>query len=498
MKGRAMHAPEASVAVKTLFNPRNITVIGASSSLNKWGNIIPRNIIGGGYKGRLYLVNPKGGEVHGLPVYPKAVDVPEPLDLVMMAVPAEKVEGALEDCARAGAKTVIVIAGGFSESDAEGKKMEERMVRRAHHLGLRVVGPNTMGIYSAPHSLVALMPAVHPLPGKIAFAAQSGNLGTQMLGWGSHKGVGFSRFVCIGNESDLDFVDYLEYFAQDDLTEVILLYVEGFKDPRRFFLAAKEVAAKKPIVIYKAGGTGAGHRAASSHSAAMAGDQEIYEGMIRQLGMARATTTEEMLDFSDALVKLPLPRGSRVAILTWGGGWGVVTADLCERAGLDVPPLPSQIKGRLDDILPSYWSKGNPVDLVGVIDINRHIESLKILAACEEYDCIISLGTINANLSFLDMINSELYPLKEEEKERMIRVLDEVAARFIETALEMMNIYGKPIVAVGMPQREEEYHRLPQGNEKLCIYPNPERAVRVMSMLAQRGKFIREKQARFG
>ncbi len=490
-----MAIPDASVAVKTLFDPRNITVIGASSSLNKWGNVIPRNIIGGGYKGRLYLVNPRGGEVHGLPVYPRAEDIPEPLDLVMMAVPAERVEGALEDCARAGAKTVIVIAGGFSESDVAGKKMEERMVRRAHQLGLRIVGPNTMGIYSAPHSLVALMPAVHPLPGKIAFAAQSGNLGTQMLGWGSHKGVGFSRFVCIGNESDLDFVDYLEYFAQDHLTEVILLYVEGFKDPRRFFLAARDIAREKPIVIYKAGGTMAGNRAASSHSAAMAGDQEIYEGMIRQLGMTRATTTEEMLDFSDALVKMPLPKGNRLAVLTWGGGWGVVTADLCERAGLDVSPLPASVKTRLNEILPSYWSKGNPIDLVGVIDINRHIESLKILAACEEYDAIISLGTINANLSFLDMINSELYPLKEEEKKRMTEVLDEVASRFIQTAVDMMDVYGTPIVAVGMPQREEEYQRLPRGHEKLCIYPNPERAVRVMSILAQRSRFLQGKQS---
>lgn len=486
-----MTVPDAASAVETLFNPRNITIVGASTSPTKWGNIIPRNVIGGGFKGKLYLVNPKGGEIHGLPIYTNVEEIPDKLDLVMITVPAEEVEKVLDGCGRAGAKVAIVISGGFSESDTRGKELERRMVEKAHRFGLRIVGPNTMGIYTAPLSLIALMPAVRPLPGSIAFAAQSGNLGTQMLGWGAYRNVGFSRFVCVGNESDLDFVDYLKYFYSDELSKVILLYVEGFKNPRHFLEAAKEITREKPIVIYKAGGTRAGRRAAASHSAALAGSQEIYEGMIRQLGLIPAITTEEMLDFSDTLVKMPLPRGNRVGIISWGGGWGVVTADICERAGLEVTPLPPATKEKIHSILPPYWSKGNPVDLVGVFDINLHIQCLEELAACEEYDCIISLGTVNANISFLDMIKSELYPLKGNEKQRMLEHMHDIASRFVRTVLELMEEYGKPILTVGMPQREEEHFKLPRGYEKLCIFSNPERAVRAMAMLVQRARYLR-------
>jgi acyl-CoA synthetase (NDP forming) len=302
--------------------------------------------------------------------------------------------------------------------------------------------------------------------------------------------VGFSRFVCIGNESDLDFVDYLEYFAQDEVSRAILLYVEGFKDPRRFFNAARRISREKPIVIYKAGGTRAGSAAAASHSAAMAGSQEIYQGMINQLGLSSAATTEEMLDISDALVKMPLPRGNRVAILTWGGGWGVITADLCEREGLSVDPLPQRIKEKFASLLPSYWSKGNPVDLVGVFDIEAHVQCLKELAASDAYDSVISLGTINANVSFQDMMGSEWSNLDDETKEMGRKHMQAMAERFMGTLIELIAEHGKPILTVGMPQREDEMSKLPEGHRQICIYSTPERAVRVMSSLVRRSAYL--------
>jgi acyl-CoA synthetase (NDP forming) len=485
-----MPVPDAAIAVQALFNPRNITILGASESYDKWGNIIPGNILAGGYEGKLYLVNPKGGEVHGVPVYRSVEEIPDRLDLVMMAIPAEAAEAMLPACGRAGARAAIVISGGFSESSSEGRGLEMKMVERAHACGIRIVGPNTMGIYTAPYHLTALMPAVRPLPGSIAFAAQSGNLGTQMLGFGAYRGVGFSRFVCIGNESDLDFVDYLEYFAQDEVSRAILLYVEGFKDPRRFFNAARRISREKPIVIYKAGGTRAGSAAAASHSAAMAGSQEIYQGMINQLGLSSAATTEEMLDISDALVKMPLPRGNRVAILTWGGGWGVITADLCEREGLSVDPLPQRIKEKFASLLPSYWSKGNPVDLVGVFDIEAHVQCLKELAASDAYDSVISLGTINANVSFQDMMGSEWSNLDDETKEMGRKHMQAMAERFMGTLIELIAEHGKPILTVGMPQREDEMSKLPEGHRQICIYSTPERAVRVMSSLVRRSAYL--------
>ncbi len=486
---------EAQEAVDALFNPRSMAVVGASANLAKWGHIVPSNILRDGYRGRLYLVNPRGGNILGLPVHRSLSEIGERIDLVMITIPAEMVRGVLDDCARAGVKVAIVISGGFSESSPEGKRMEEELVKAARARGIRLVGPNTMGIYSAPWSLTALMPPVRPRAGHIAFAAQSGNLGTQMLGWGSHWGIGFSRFVCVGNECDLDFADYLEYFANDEETWVILLYVEGFKRPRRVLELAREITLRKPIVIYKAGGTEAGKRAAASHSAAMAGSQEIYKGMIRQAGMILAETTEEMLDFSDALVKMPVPRGERLAIISWGGGWGVVEADLCERQGLEVVPLPSEVKEELSAILPSYWSKGNPVDLVGIVNLEQHARCLEILADHPAFDILISLGTINAAAAF-GMSDSPVQAPPEGRDVFAVRsrYVREGTNRFAEKVLELMNRLEKPIITVGMPQRDDgdsELDGLPHN--RLCIYTNPERAARVAAMLVERGRYLRSR-----
>jgi acyl-CoA synthetase (NDP forming) len=352
-----------------------------------------------------------------------------------------------------------------------------------------------MGIYSAPWCLSALMPPVRPRPGHIAFAAQSGNLGTQMLGWGSYRGIGFSRFVCVGNECDLEFADYLAYFAADEETRVILLYVEGFKRPRRILELAREVSLSKPIVIYKSGGTEAGRRAAASHSAAMAGSHEINRGMIRQAGMIQAETTEEMLDFSDALAKLPVPRGRRVAILSWGGGWGVVEADLCERGGLEVAPLPAEVKEELSSILPSYWSKGNPVDMVGIVNLDDHARCLEILASHPSFDLVVSLGTINAAAAFGMAERDEESPEEEREILRTQRMyVREGSNRFASKVIELMRGHGKPIVTVGMPQKEMEAADMADlPRDELCIYTNPERAARVAAMLAARGEYLRSR-----
>lgn len=483
-------------AVEALFNPRRMAVLGASENMGKWGHIVPTNILRDKYKGELYLVNPKGGEIQGITFHRSLAEIGKKIDLAMITIPAEGVEDVIEDCAEAGIKVVIVISGGFSESSPEGRLLEESLVRKAHAHGIRVVGPNTMGITSASWSLTALMPPVRPRPGHVAFAAQSGNLGTQMLGWGSYRGIGFSRFVCIGNECDLDFADYLEYFARDDQTKAILFYVEGFKRPRRILELAEEISLRKPIVIYKAGGTSAGSRAAASHSAAMAGSREIYQGMIRQGGLVQAETTEEMLDFSDALVKMPVPRGRRTAILSWGGGWAVVAADLCERAGLDVAPLPLEVKEELASLLPSYWSKGNPVDMVGILDLDKHTRCLEVLATCPEYDAVVSLGTINAAGAF------GLEHEEEQEEDEVGREMEKVrgmyvrdrSVRFAHRVVELMEDLHKPIVTVGMPQRDSDNSEASEFPwNKISIYTNPERAARVAAMLVERGEYLRSR-----
>ena len=487
-------AAKSSDVTRTLFNPRRMAVVGASTNLGKWGHIVATNIIRGSYSGELFLINPSGGEIHGIPIHRSLDEIGKDIDLAMVTIPAQQVEQVFEDCSRVGAKVVIAISGGFSESSSEGRALEERMIRAAATHGIRVVGPNTMGIYSAPLSLSALMPPVLPQPGHIAFAAQSGNLGTQLLGWGSYRGIGFSRFVCVGNESDLDFADYLEYFAEDSETTVILLYVEGFKRPRRVLELAERISLEKPIVIYKAGTTPVGQKAAASHSAAMAGSAEIYGGMIRQGGMIRAETTEEMLDFCDALAKMPLPKSHSVGILSWGGGWGVIATDLCERAGLDVLPLPGHAIEDIGRVLPDYWSKGNPVDMVGIVDLDAHTRCLEILSSCAEYDSVISLGTINAATAFgLAQRESEKLDKKLIEAQR--QYIEMKASQFARKVLDLTQGLQKPILAVGMPEREQDPAKgIERLGSKICTYTNPERAVRVAEMLVHRAEYLRSRQ----
>ena len=216
-----------------LFEPRTIAIVGASNIKMKWGYIVPANILAGGWKGTLYPVNPKGGEIFDRKVYKSVLDIPDEIDLAVVTIPAEHVLGVVKECIAKDVRNCIVISGGFSETE-EGKALEKQVTKAVEASEMRLVGPNTMGIYSGPVNLHALMPPVRPVAGKIAFAAQSGNLGTQMLSLGKALGVGFSRFVCIGNEADLKAADYLEYFADDPASEVILLYIEGLRAARRF------------------------------------------------------------------------------------------------------------------------------------------------------------------------------------------------------------------------------------------------------------------------
>ncbi len=481
---------ERREGLDSLFNARNIVVIGASADIRKWGNIIPGNIIGGGFKGHIYLVNPRVDFVHGIQVHRCVGEIEDELDLAMLAVPASQVAGAIRECGECGVKAAIVITAGYSEAGAQGAGEEKALVELARSYGMKLVGPNTMGIYSGPSSLSALMPPVRPRPGAIAFGSQSGNLGTQMLGWGSYRNIGFSRFVCIGNEADIGFTDYLDFFHRDAATRVILFYVEGMKDPRGFLERARGVTSEKPIVLYKAGGSGAGRQAAASHSAALAGDQEVYEGFMRQLGVIKAETTEEMLDFSDALVKMPVPAGNRVGILTWGGGWGVVTADLCERNGLEVAALPSETKREIGRILPSYWSWNNPVDLVGLFDIEAHLRCLELMVACDAFDSVISLGSINANAWMRQMLEREWSSMTEVEREAAVERINSLSGVFIAKVAELVDTYGKPVITVGMPQRAEDAKEMP-GAARLCLYMQPESAVRVAAMLWQRAAHLK-------
>jgi acetyltransferase len=377
-----------------LFEPESIAIIGASNVPGKWGFILPVNLVIGGYKGRLHYVNPKESYIQGYKAFHSIEALPEPVDLMVVTVPASLVPKVMEDAAKKGVKTVLVISSGFSETGKEGKKLEEQVVKIATDAGILMVGPNTMGICSPPAHLFSMGAFVQPPPGNIAFLSQSGNLGVQILGWAERGGLGISRFLNSGNEGQVTCDLALEYFGKDPMTKVVVLYLEGIDYGEHFFEVAYKVGRTKPVIALKVGVTEAGMKAAASHSGAVATSYRVYEAMAKQAGIIQANNTEELVDLARCFGNLPLPKGKRVGIMTLGGGWGVVTTDLCAKEGLELPPLSPATMERIDQILPSFWSHGNPVDMVGTVQRKTHFDISEALSQDPNFDIIITLGSL--------------------------------------------------------------------------------------------------------
>lgn len=468
-----------------LFNPKSIALIGASNNIGKWGAIVFLNIKLGGYAGRLHPVNPKEESIFGHKSYPRITQIPEPIDLAVIAIPASLSMSAIRDCIEKGVRMAIVITSDFSETGEEGARLEKEMVEMARAGGLRLVGPNTMGIFSASSSLTALMPPVRPRKGKVSLVSQSGNIGTQMMAWGEKFAVGFDKYVSSGNEGDLRAEDYVAFFGAAPDSKVILAYIEGLDDGREFWETAQKITRQKPIIAFKGGKTGAGARAAKSHSGAMAGSREIYESAFRQAGIIWASTTEEMLEWAAAFSYLPLPRGNRVGILTRGGGWGVITADACNEIGLEVPPLEEKMIRALDPVMPVYWSKGNPVDMAASISMDAYLHSLEALVAWEKVDAVISLsgdaGPLSGILSEMKKKAEGIIPAENLEK-----IAAHVAAsrtRVYQRICELIDQYQKPIFAVGRNLVKGKDG--PAADFSLPQFRSPERAAQAAGKLYQ-------------
>jgi acyl-CoA synthetase (NDP forming) len=466
-----------------LFNPKSIALIGASNNLGKWGAIIFLNILLGGYPGRLYPVNPKEEKVLGKKAYGRITQISDPVDLAIIAIPAHLTMESVKDCIRKGVRMAIVITSDFSETGEEGARLEKELTQMARAAGLRLVGPNTMGIFSASASLTALMPPVRPRKGGVSLVSQSGNIGTQMLGWGEKFAVGFSKYVSSGNEGDLRSEDYLSFLGQDPETRVILLYIEGLDDGREFFEKAKKITPHKPIIAFKGGRTLAGSRAAKSHSGAMAGVTEIYEAAFRQAGILWASTPEEMLEWGAAFSSLPPLRGNRVAILTRGGGWGVITADACNEIGLEVPPLDDSIIRGLDRLLPSYWSRGNPVDMVATISAKSYMECLELLISWDQVDGVISLsGDAGPLARIIPDVKKKADPILPPEKlESISQQVSAVRTQIYQRVCGLIRKYQKPIFAVGSNVGGETGSG--PSDFTLAQFRSPERAARAAGVL---------------
>jgi len=315
-------------AIAALFYPKSIAFIGASAQMGKWGHMLMSNTISGGYEGDIYLVNPKGGTIAGRPVYKNIGAIPGPVDLAVVTIPAALVPGLIPQMEAKKIKNMLLITSGFGETGPQGRQLEKDLVQAARKAGILILGPNTMGICNPHKELYCTGSPVHPLAGSTAMVAQSGNMGTQLLAFAEAQGIGIRAFSGSGNEAMITIEDYMEGFEIDDLTRTVMLYIESVKDGRRFYESACRVGRKKPIVLLKGGQTGAGNRAAASHTGAMSSDARVFNAVCRQAGIVKVDRSMDLLDLAAAFASVPLPKGNRTAIMTLGGGWGVITADL--------------------------------------------------------------------------------------------------------------------------------------------------------------------------
>jgi acetate---CoA ligase (ADP-forming) len=422
----------ATASMKAFFEPASIAVVGANRERGKIGSEILHNLRSAGFNrsagftGALVPVHPTAAEIQGLPAYRRVADIPGPVDLAVIAVPAERVLDAVDDCLAKGVRGICVISAGFSEAGPDGRAREAALVERIRAAGCRLIGPNCMGLLNTDpaFSLNATFSPVYPPAGGVAMSTQSGALGLAILDYARRLNIGISSFVSVGNKADVSGNDLIQYWAQDPRTSVILLYLESFGNPKKFSEIARRVARSKPIVAVKAGRSQAGARAASSHTGALASSDAVVDALFRQSGIIRTDTLEELFDVAALLAHQPVPHGRRVAILTNAGGPGILAADACEANGLELPALSEATRAELRSFLPTAAAVGNPVDMLASAPPEHFKRGLAAVLRDEHVDSVLVI--------FIPPLVTES---------------DAVAAAIVESARQAA---GKPIAAIFM------------------------------------------------
>jgi acetyl coenzyme A synthetase (ADP forming)-like protein len=349
--------------MKRIFHPKSVAVIGASSEDGKIGNSVMKNLISGGFGGAIYPVHPKADEILGKKVYASVLDIPGEVDLAVFAIPAKFCNGAMEEVGQKGVPGAVMIPSGFGEVGEV--ELQDELVATARKHGVRIMGPNIYGFYYTPENLCATFCTAFDVRGKVALSSQSGGVGMSIIGFARSTKMGVSAIVGLGNKSDLDEDDLLIYFEQDDNTQVIAMHAEDLKDGRRFAEVAARVSKKKPVVMLKAGRTSYGARAAASHTGALAGNDRIYDDVLRQAGVLRAPSLRSMLEYARSLQVLPTPKGENVVIITGAGGSGVLLSDACFDNGLTLMKFPQDLDEAFKKFIPPFGASGNPVDITG-------------------------------------------------------------------------------------------------------------------------------------
>jgi acetyl coenzyme A synthetase (ADP forming)-like protein len=383
---------DSNASLEPVFRPRSIAVIGASRTPGTVGHEIIHNLLAEGFTGAVYPVNPRATSVHSVPAYASVADIPAGIDLAILAVPKDLVLAAAEECGAKGVRALIVITAGFKEVGPAGHERELELVSIAERYGMRMIGPNCLGVVStaADVRMNATFAPIMPPAGPVSFMSQSGAMGVTILDYAAEYGIGINHFVSVGNKADVSGNDLIQFWADDPATRVILMYLENFGNPRKFTRIARAVTKHKPIIAVKAGRTAAGARAASSHTGALAGVDSATDALLAQCGVLRVGSVEELFDMAMAFGQLPVPKGNRVAVVTNAGGPGIIITDACESLGLSVAELSVETQARLRQNLPDEASVRNPVDMIATATPESYRLALEAVLADPNVDAAIA------------------------------------------------------------------------------------------------------------
>jgi acetyltransferase len=492
---RPRSSDEAVLArLRPLFHPRGVLVAGVSAHPGKFGFVAYHNLLRFGFAGEVHALNRDGSEVLGRKTIRDVSELPEgAADLVFVCTPQPANAELLRACAKRGVRAAFIASGGYGEAGEEGRRHERELVELAESLGMVVAGPNGQGVISTPRSMCAQIVAPHPPPGGISVASQSGNLVSSFLNYAVLTGIGISKAISAGNSAQLGLADYLDYFAADPETAVALAYLEGVPDGRRFAEAARALAARKPLVLLKGGVAAEGKRAAASHTGSLASDDRIFDGVAAQAGALRAATVEQAFEWAATFATQPLPRGRRTVVFTTAGGWGVLAADACAAAGLELVPLPADLRTAIDQLVPPRWSRSNPVDLAGGETRDTIPEVLDLICAHPDVDAVIHLG-LGIQASQAQAFRSgPFYP--GHGLDRIVEFHERQDRRYAKAAREASERHGKPVLSATEQTYTDRFYGNPgpvgvREEGRVC-YPSAHRAVSALRALVDYAEFRR-------
>ena len=471
------HLPVCS-PLHDILAPSGIAVVGASADPTKRGYKAMVGLINGGYQGHIYPINPKADHILGVQAWPSLTEMPGCPELALLCTPAATVPALIAECGRRGVKGAVILASGFGETGEEGAALEAQMMEIARAHGVRIIGPNTSGMFNLHHQ-INLLALDNVKPGDIGIVSQSGNMLLSLALEAQHNGqVGFSTYVGPGNQSDIGFNDYLRYLGEDEHTRVATLYVEGFRDGQQFLKVARDVTAMKPVVVYKSGATEQGQKAASSHTGALAGSYQMTVDLLRQAGVSVVQYSDEILPVAEGLGRLQKAPGKRVAVISDGGGQATIAADRLSEAGLTLAELSDATRSALREVLLPQASTLNPVDVAGSSDANPSLlaSCIELVMADEGVDSVFLVGMFGGySLRFAESLMG-----------------DEM--RGAERMVELAQASEKPLVIYSLyaPIKPPALRRLHEAG--LPVYSSIEHAVRVLAALGERGEYLASQQ----